>query len=133
MEIYIATCLERRAEAEALAGRLRALGCTITSQWHATQSATRELERCLDLMTRTEIAVDNYTDVEGAELLVFLSDPRCRGSLCEVAHANALGVEVLCVGDPLAATLMLAPHSWVADVEALLAYVARRRGVSDVA
>lgn len=118
--IYVAGCLERVAEARALAATLAAAGCEVVSTWHALD-VSRELEHALDADARSQVARANHRDLARATALVLLADPRARGSLVEAGAALGRGAWVLAVGDARAHTLMLAGIDWYASVDAAVA------------
>lgn len=115
MKLYIATCLERAHEAAALAERLGILGHTVTSRWHDLPGAslTRESDAALDADERLDVARENLADVYRSHAVVFLADPRCRGSLLECGYAIGRGIRVLAIGEPSSVTAMLGGATWL--------------------
>lgn len=105
MKIYIAARFSRRPEANALAQKLKALGCQITSRWvlpdtdHvmptglSAQAADKERER---------FALEDFEDVRECHMLISLQEePRNNsrgGRHVEFGMALGLGKAMVCIG-----------------------------------
>lgn len=74
--IYVAGPYGRRDEAEALAKELWAKGFVITSRWHHGPPGDPPPDR--------QIAMQNWGDLQNAEIVVALIYPECHGTLFEI-------------------------------------------------
>jgi hypothetical protein len=126
--IYIAASTADIERARSVAARLYAAGHHILSTWHARPLATLPgQDHTLSAAARHDLAEANHRDLEAADTFVLLWSPACRGALVEagVAVGSDHFVSCVAVGDPQAATLMLATgFGWVADDAALVAWLA---------
>ncbi len=83
--IYIAGPYARRDEAEALADELWSNGCfVVTSRWHGGPAA---VDRARTIFSDRKIAMQNWHDIEAADLMVAFVDDTCRGTLVEIGAA----------------------------------------------
>lgn len=101
--VYLATCLERRADAVTLAAILRERGYAIASHWH-DHDIDRVGESVLSNAEAVSIRRDNLAALRSASVFVCLADSRCRGTLVEIEHAyqharNDARV-LICIGEP---------------------------------
>lgn len=89
--VYVSTCLERRPDAQRLAGLLRAAGYEVTSRWIDDPGATRDAERVLTTADAYAIHDLNTHGILMADVFVCIADKRGRGTLHEIGYADALG------------------------------------------
>lgn len=128
MNLYIATALERLADARSVAVDARERGWRVVSDWHDA-SPTRDEERVFSAHTRRAIALHNARRICQANAMLVLCDRRCRSTLAEIGIAWMRGAAVVAVGDLRAMPLMaeLIPHV-VDDVTDALVWLERANG-----
>lgn len=125
LAVYVAGCLERWNEALCVANILRGRGVVVVSTWHDGVRTTRAHDQQLPHSVRCEISERCKAEVAAADVLLLLADDRGRGSVGEALYAMALQRTVVAVGDPQSVTTMLAPATWLADVDALWGWIER--------
>lgn len=101
--IYIAARYSRRREAVKLAKQLESRGHTVTARWlEGDHRLPREADE--NRASRwSKLATDDFEDVEGCDVLIFLSEPKDGSSTrggrhVEVGLALAWGRRVIIVG-----------------------------------
>lgn len=87
--VYIATALENRAAAVALARRIRRIsGVRVVSTWHS-RPITRAREARASLAKLRDAWVQNAKQLDGADVMIVLAHPACLETWCELERFSA--------------------------------------------
>jgi len=125
MIFYVAASLPDRADAAALAAKLRERGHEVTSEWHDDDGATVQAEAAMNDGARFFVATDNLNDLVRAECVAVLhTRPTDRfGKWIEAAFARGKGKHLVVVGEaPIPTMAMPMPHRVLPSAAALLEY-----------
>ena len=99
MRFYLAAAFSRRAELQAYAAELRALGHIVTSRWHEGERHQASEEELLgaDQILAIRLASEDWDDLERAELLIAFTDGQQRpGGARHAEFGLALGLHMVC-------------------------------------
>jgi len=99
MRLYLAAAFSRRAELQAYAAELRALGHIVTSRWHEGERHQASEEELLgaDQILAIRLASEDWDDLERAELLIAFTDGQQRpGGARHAEFGLALGLHMVC-------------------------------------
>ena len=102
MNIYLAGSYSHRAEIEARAVELRALGHLVTSTWHDGRHETRPgIDHSGTMAERAGWALEDLADIERCKLLIYCADlgPSGRGGAhVEAGYALGKGKLLVVIG-----------------------------------
>ena len=133
MNVYVATSLKARADASALAKRIKSLDLRVVSRWHeelvlGEDENVPEADLPHEVLER--ISSGNHRDLGEADTLVLMVRPKMQGSLVELGCALGAGKRVLVIGERKSVTPMVRHDRtwWCANEQACIDTLARLSG-----